>query len=409
MTGECREQLDRLLRGSDEARRAGDLAAALRGYEEAIGYPGLEPVQLAMLARTIAEVHDYEDRIDEAERWYLRAAELVGESDPVGNQAALSIHHGLQQFYASIGDQAKAARAGERVSAILRRTEDMGLVTRILHLGEGEPNARGRRFNMRARFFPCEEALQAHRRSNSPASDSCLLAQYFHSKGWHSLAGQVYEFAYHQDRARFTLLHPAVATTLSHAAELRRAMGDLGAAEAMEAEAERIRERLRERDAAALASGEPGTLAAYYAQLGTEAEMASDFVLATSLYRLAMAHEPADTKVWYFIHNNLGYCMNQRGRHAEAEELCRRAIVIDGARPNAHKNLGLALKGLGRLREAAAALLDSVRVCGGEDPRGCFELIRMAREHPGLMEEHPEVAEWIEEAKRIVLGEEEGA
>lgn len=400
------ERWESLVHRAQESRGRGDLPAALATLEEALGAGDLDPLPLATVHRMIAELHDYQDHIAEAEDHYLRALEAGGEEDEFGNQVVLSLHHTVQRFYASVGDEQKAAAITARLEVVLARTEGMRPITRVVAWGEGEPNARGRCFQMKARFLPCDEVLQAHRRSNTPASDCGLLGQYFHSKGWRSIAGSMYEFAWRQDVARFTRLHPAVATTLTHAAELHRELGNVPAAEAMEAEAESVREQLRARDAEALASGDPSALAAHYAQLGTEAEMASDFVLASSLYRLAMAHEPTDPQVWYFIHNNLGYCMNQRGRHAEAEELCRRAIAIDGARHNAYKNLGLALKGLGRLHEAARALLDSVRVCKGRDPRSYLELHRLIGEHPELPAGHPEVREWLKVAEEITIGEE---
>jgi HEPN domain len=57
--------------------------------------------------------------------------------------------------------------------------------------------------------------------------------------------------------------------------------------------------------------------------------------------------------------------------------------TIDPARHNAHKNLGLALAGLGRFVEAACCLLEADRRCLGD---------RRARQHlADLLATHPEV------------------
>lgn len=60
-----------------------------------------------------------------------------------------------------------------------------------------------------------------------------------------------------------------------------------------------------------------------------------------------------DDEYWYWLHNNHAYCLAMLERFAEAEPMAREAIRIDPDRHNAHKNLGLALMGQGRLLEAA--------------------------------------------------------
>ena len=59
--------------------------------------------------------------------------------------------------------------------------------------------------------------------------------------------------------------------------------------------------------------------------LGQTAEKSNDFELAVRFYREALAMEPCSPFTWYFIHNNLGYSLNQLGRSVEGERLCRQA------------------------------------------------------------------------------------
>ena len=120
--------------------------------------------------------------------------------------------------------------------------------------------------------------------------------------------------------------------------------------------------------------------------LGQMAEQADDFSLAVSFYRQALSMEPADSWTWYFIHNNLGYSFNQLNRYEEGETYCRRAIATDPKFPNAHKNLGLALLGQHRLREAAACFVDATQA-DARDPRATDHLTELLARSPELNEE----------------------
>jgi tetratricopeptide (TPR) repeat protein len=120
--------------------------------------------------------------------------------------------------------------------------------------------------------------------------------------------------------------------------------------------------------------------------LGQMAEQADDFCLAVSFYRQALSMEPADSWTWYFINNNLGYSYNQLKRYEEGETCCRRAIATDPKFPNAHKNLGLALLGQHRLREAAACFVDATRA-DARDPRATDHLTELLVRSPELSEE----------------------
>ena len=117
--------------------------------------------------------------------------------------------------------------------------------------------------------------------------------------------------------------------------------------------------------------------------LGQTAEKASDFELAVRFYREALGMEPCSPFTWYFIHNNLGYSLNQLGRYAEGADYCRRAITISPQPPNAHKNLGLALTGLGRYREAAEAFIRATQA-NASDARSLRHLEALLTQHPEL-------------------------
>lgn len=135
-----------------------------------------------------------------------------------------------------------------------------------------------------------------------------------------------------------------------------------------------------------LASTEdPGVRALFLLSLGQLLEGLDDLAGAIEAYNQALALEPAKREVWYLINNNLGYCLSQVGRHAEAETLCRRAIEIDPVRHNAYKNLGIALEGLDRLAEAARYYRRAAAICPSDT--------RAQRRLDALLAQNPEVGE----------------
>lgn len=115
--------------------------------------------------------------------------------------------------------------------------------------------------------------------------------------------------------------------------------------------------------------------------IGQLQEQQENYAAAIDWYRKAFRLRPGADGTWYLLHNNLGYCLNRFGLHAEAEQLCRKAIAIDPRRHNAHKNLGLALEGQGCFNEAAREYLDAARLQPG-DRRASGLLRRLAAAHP---------------------------
>jgi tetratricopeptide (TPR) repeat protein len=109
---------------------------------------------------------------------------------------------------------------------------------------------------------------------------------------------------------------------------------------------------------------------------------------AAAVYREVIRLEPVEHKVWYYAHNNLGYCLNQLSDFASAEICCRAALRIDDHLPNAHKNLGLSLQGQGRLAEAARAFIAGTLAYPG-DGRSLVHLRTLVYEHAELLAELP--------------------
>ena len=118
--------------------------------------------------------------------------------------------------------------------------------------------------------------------------------------------------------------------------------------------------------------------------MGGNAEKQQNYKAAVQFYREALAMEPTRVDVWYFIHNNLGFSLNKLGQFGAGEQFCRTAIDIDAARPNGHKNLGIALHGQGRLVEAAQCFITATQV-HSVDARS-LQLLRDLLRHHGELE-----------------------
>ncbi len=117
--------------------------------------------------------------------------------------------------------------------------------------------------------------------------------------------------------------------------------------------------------------------------MGQSAEKVGDFAGAIRYYKEAMVMEPAHTFTWYFILNNLGYSNNQLGQFDEGEKYCQLALKVSTQRPNAFKNLGLALEGQGRYREAGQCYVRATQA-NAADFRSFVHLREMIKRHPEL-------------------------
>jgi len=145
----------------------------------------------------------------------------------------------------------------------------------------------------------------------------------------------------------------------------------------------------------------PEDKAACVLNMGATMESAGDFAAAVRYYKEASALEPAETATWYLIHNNLGFSLNKLGRFAEGEAYCREAIKIDAARPNAFKNLGIALDGQGEYREAARCFVAATQA-DAADERALHLLEDLIQQHPELEYEFQDAIAACREAVEYV-------
>jgi tetratricopeptide (TPR) repeat protein len=77
------------------------------------------------------------------------------------------------------------------------------------------------------------------------------------------------------------------------------------------------------------------------------------------------------------------YSLNQLGDFVQGERYCNEATTIDPRRPNAYKNLGLALQGQQRWAEAARCFVQATQV-DAADPRSLRHLVELLQAHPEL-------------------------
>lgn len=135
--------------------------------------------------------------------------------------------------------------------------------------------------------------------------------------------------------------------------------------------------------------------------MGQMMEAVQDYEAAVRYYKEALALEPVQTDVWYFINNNLGFSLNTLGQFTEGEKYCRKALEVNPNRPNAHKNLGIALAGQGDYTGAAECFVRATQA-NAADPRA-FHLLRdLLRDHPELEYEFRETVEACEKVVEAV-------
>lgn len=148
-------------------------------------------------------------------------------------------------------------------------------------------------------------------------------------------------------------------------------------------------------------SNDPEEHAAYHLALGANMERVGDFPGAVKFYRNALGMEPCNRQTWYFIHNNLGYSLNQLGQHDEAIPYLRHAIKIDPDYSNAHKNLGLAMEAKGQFAEAASFYVSATQA-NAADPRSLAHLENLMLSHPEVMLELPDLTDQLEACREAV-------
>jgi len=135
--------------------------------------------------------------------------------------------------------------------------------------------------------------------------------------------------------------------------------------------------------------------------MGQLQEQVGDYAEAARFYRIAFDLTPASTTTWYWIHNNLGYSLNQLGRHEDAEIYLRSAIEIDPSRPNAFKNLALSLAGQ-QQHAAAAEYFVRATQANAADPRSLNHLEELIAAQPELLVAVPDLQEKLEACRVAV-------
>ena len=146
---------------------------------------------------------------------------------------------------------------------------------------------------------------------------------------------------------------------------------------------------------------DPEKRASCYLALGQTMEQMRNFAAACQYYRRALLHEPRSTRTWYYIHNNLGYSLNQLGEYEEALPLLRQAMKIAPDRPNAYKNIGMALEALGRYAEAVTCYITATQVLASDD-RSLGLLEALVEAHPELLVDMPGLDKRLEACREAV-------
>ncbi len=134
--------------------------------------------------------------------------------------------------------------------------------------------------------------------------------------------------------------------------------------------------------------------------IGQVKEQQEDYESALSWYRKGLSMTPgSDREIRYFLHNNLGYCLNRFERHAEAMRYCLAAIEIIPRRFNAYKNLGVALEGLGEYTEAVKSYINA-SLLNPEDPRSLRHVDSLLASHPKVREEIPDLDRHLADCRK---------
>ncbi len=138
-----------------------------------------------------------------------------------------------------------------------------------------------------------------------------------------------------------------------------------------------------------------------YFFIGQAMERIDDFESAVRFYMQAMESRPRNGLYWYFIHNNIGFSLNQLERYVDAEKYLREAIDIDPNRANAHKNLGLSLEGQGRNAEAVQSYIAAIQA-NASDSRALKHLEELANRQRELFAEIPDLRYQINMCRQAV-------
>ncbi|MBI4849049.1 MAG: tetratricopeptide repeat protein [Nitrospirae bacterium] len=138
-----------------------------------------------------------------------------------------------------------------------------------------------------------------------------------------------------------------------------------------------------------------------YLSKGQLMESMCDYENAVTFYSQAFSLKATNSDDWYLINNNLGYCLNQLGRHKEADKYCRAAIEINSARHNAYKNLGISCAGTGNYQAAVENFVRATRA-NASDPRALAHLEELIEQHPELLTQVPDLLLELDNCRQAV-------
>jgi tetratricopeptide (TPR) repeat protein len=143
---------------------------------------------------------------------------------------------------------------------------------------------------------------------------------------------------------------------------------------------------------------EPEKKAFCYLSMGQLLEQGRDFEAAISAYSQAYLLEPVNSTSWYFIHNNLGCCLNHCERYEEAEKYCKEAIRIDPTRYNAYINFGVALEGQEKFADAVRAFIKAMKT-NSSDTDVLQHLEDLVADHEEISSEITDISEQMEDCR----------
>jgi len=118
--------------------------------------------------------------------------------------------------------------------------------------------------------------------------------------------------------------------------------------------------------------------------LGQIATDEQQFEAALKHFEIALGLNPKQKKIIYVLHNNTAYCLNTLHSYAEGERHCRLAIEVNWTRASGYRNLGVSLKGQGKIVEAIWALVEAAKL-DVSDERARLLLRKLIEENPDVI------------------------
>jgi tetratricopeptide (TPR) repeat protein len=131
-----------------------------------------------------------------------------------------------------------------------------------------------------------------------------------------------------------------------------------------------------------------------YLTLGQIATDEQNFEAALKHFKTALGLNPKQRKIVYVLQNNTAYCLNMLQRYAEGERHCHMAIEINWTRASGYRNLGVSLKGQGKIVEALWALVEAAKL-DVSDERARLLLRTLISENPDVTVHCPWVVEGL--------------